>query len=75
MQAVVYDVNVTDGSYIAIGYGHSMINTDMVYWGCNGQTWYQQDMHGFDHIKPYFEPYNEYNTTYYYNATSKVGHF
>ena len=75
MQAVIYNVDVLNGSFIAIGYGHSMINTDMVYWGSNGEFFYQQDLHGYNHTKPYVEPYNAYNTTYYYNATTKVGHF
>ena len=33
---IKFNVKVRDGSYIAFGWGSSMRNTDMVYWGANG---------------------------------------
>jgi hypothetical protein len=36
LQVVIYDVCVQPNSYMAIGYGTSMTDTDMVYWGANG---------------------------------------
>ena len=38
MGMVVYDVCVQPDSYLAIGYGTSMTDTDMVWWSANGLT-------------------------------------
>ena len=36
MQALVFNVYVKANSWFAIGYGHSMYNTDVVFWAANG---------------------------------------
>lgn len=60
MEKVVYDVLVMDKSYIAIGYGTTMTNTDMVSWNANGLSSYQQDMYGIGEITPTTDATNAY---------------
>lgn len=76
MDAYVFNVDVLEGAYFAIGYGHSMIDTDMVYWGCiNTTAFNQKDMWGYAHTVPIIETYNTYNTTMVFNDTSKACQF
>lgn len=39
---VQYDAIVMAGTYLSIGYGTDMTNTDMVFWGANGASSVQQ---------------------------------
>ena len=36
MDTLVYEANVPFGSYVSVGYGSSMTNTDMCFWSANG---------------------------------------
>ena len=35
-KTIVFNVDVTFGSYVAVGYGDTMTNTDMCFWSANG---------------------------------------
>ena len=37
-KTIVYNVNVTLGTYVAVGYGDSMTDTDMCFWNGNGAS-------------------------------------
>ena len=61
---VQYDVFVAQNSYVAIGYGTSMTNTDMVYWANNGSSSVQEDMYSTTNKTPSFDAVNSYQTTF-----------
>jgi len=44
-KTIVYNVNVVSGTYVAIGYGPSMTDTDMVFWNADGANSIQTDMY------------------------------
>jgi DOMON domain len=59
----VYDVMVMQNTYLAIGYGTSMTNTDMAFWGANGAQSVMNELYGTGHTKPSVDATNAYNTT------------
>jgi hypothetical protein len=61
---VQYDVIVMPNSYIAIGYGNSMTNTDMCYWGANGASSLQEDLYSTSESFPSIDAVNAYTTTF-----------
>jgi len=65
-------VYVRANSYFAIGYGHNMFNTDMVFWGANNTDSQQLDLFSTGHYEPSIDPINVYNTTYIVNADGSV---
>lgn len=69
---VVYDVLVMAQSYLAIGYGTSMTNTDMCYWGSNGASSLQEDLWSTGNTAPTVDAVNEYTTTFVVNADNSV---
>lgn len=60
---VQYDVIVMNNTYLAIGYGTSMTDTDMIYWGANGASSVQQNLWATGHSTP-VEQTNAYTTTF-----------
>lgn len=73
---MVYDVFVVANSWIAIGYGSSMTNTDMVWWSNGGETNLQQtDLYGTGHVTPSVDPVNAYTTTMSFNTTDSSATF
>ena len=65
----MYNANVVFGSYVAVGYGYSMTNTDMCFWSANGATSIQEDLYSTGHSKPAVDLNNAYTTTMSVTAT------
>ena len=42
---IVYNANVTTGSFAAVGYGKSMTDTDMCFWSAKGASSIQEDLY------------------------------
>jgi hypothetical protein len=61
-----------DQSYIAIGYGTAMANTDMCYWGANGSGSLQQDLWSTGNKQPTVDAVNAYTTSFVVNADNSV---
>ena len=72
LDAVVYDVCVQPNSWLAVGYGTSMTNTDMVWWSANGDASEQLDLYSTGHKKPATDAVNSYNTTFTVNEDGSV---
>lgn len=51
-------------SYLAIGFGESFVNTDVVFWGANGTFGIQEDMFATNLNQIYEDAQNAYNTTF-----------
>lgn len=65
LDAVVFDVLLKDKSYVALGFGKSLQNTDMVYWGANGDDSQQLDMFAESHeTLPLIDAANNFETTF-----------
>jgi len=60
---VVFDVCVHNNMYLGIGFGESMENTDMVYWGANGDNSMVLDLYSTQNAMPTVDSVNVYNTT------------
>ena len=71
---VQYDAYVQPNSWIAIGYGSSMTNTDMVYWGANGNSSLQEDLYSTTESRPAIDTINSYTTNYVVEVDNSV-HF
>ena len=71
---VQYDVLLQPDSYLAIGYGASFENTDVVYWAANGTHGVQQDMFAYSPLAIEADARNAYSTTYQVLADNSV-HF
>jgi hypothetical protein len=69
---VIYNVVVMPGTYLAIGYGTSMTNTDMAFWGANGASSVMYDMYSTGHTKPAIDTVNSYTTTFNVLANGSV---
>ena len=50
------------GSWIAIGYGTTMLNTDMAFWNANGTSSMMLDMYSTGHGVPTTDLLNNYIT-------------
>ena len=61
-----------DQSWVAIGYGSTMTNTDMVQWSANGASSSQADLYGTGDSYPNTDPNNAYTTTFTVNPDSSV---
>ena len=70
--AVIYDVCVQPNSWLAIGYGTSMTNTDMVWWSANDAASEQRDLYSTGHKTPSTDAVNAYTTTFTVNADGSV---
>jgi len=44
-QTILYNVNVSQGTYVAVGYGNSLIDTDMTYWNGDGANSTHKDLY------------------------------
>lgn len=60
---IQYLANVTQNSYLAVGYGTDMTNTDMVSWIANAASSTQQDMYSVTEQAPTVLPINSYTTS------------
>jgi len=69
---VVYNVCVQPNSWLAVGYGTSMTNTDMVWWSANTTSSQQLDLYSTGETTPLIDPVNCYNTTYNINLDNSV---
>lgn len=69
---VIYNVVVMPGTYLAIGYGTTMTNTDMAFWGANGLSSHMYDMYATSNSKPAIDAVNSYNTTFTVLANGSV---
>ena len=72
-QKIVYNAHVAKGSYLGIGYGPNMSNTDMVAWeaGTNATTSTVQDLYSTEEGRPSLDTVNAYNTS----STTENGEF
>jgi hypothetical protein len=61
---IQYNVVVMPNTYLAIGYGTSMTNTDMAFWGANGTASVMYDMYSTGNKSPSIDSVNSYNTTF-----------
>ena len=69
-QNILYTAKVPNGSYLSVGYGTSMFNTDMILWSANGASSKQQDMYSTGHYNPsYSSKRNAYTTKFTYDDT------
>jgi len=69
---IVYNVNVTSGTYVAVGYGTSMTDTDMCFWNGNGASSIQEDLYATGESTPAVDSVNAYtsNSTVTLTGTS-----
>jgi len=70
--SVVYDVCVNANTYLSIGYGSSMTNTDMVYWGANGASSQVLDLWSTGHSTPSTDNPSAYTSTFTVNSDGSV---
>jgi hypothetical protein len=61
---VQFNVVLDPNSYLAIGFGESFVNTDVVFWGANGTFGIQEDMFATNPNQIYEDAKNAYNTTF-----------
>jgi len=62
---IVYNVNVTTGTYVAVGYGTSMTDTDMCFW--NATT--QEDLYAIGETTPSVDSVNAYTSNFTVTTT------
>jgi len=60
---VQYNAIVMPNTYLAIGYGTTMENTDMAFWGANGADSVMYDMYATGNKLPSIDTVNSYTTT------------
>lgn len=61
---IYFIARVLENSYIALGYGSSMTNTDMVVWVADGESSYQTENWAIGHDLPATDSINVYSTTF-----------
>ena len=69
---IVFDVLVMNNSYVGIGYGNQMTNTDLVFWSANGTESFCQDLWGYAKRKPLIDTYNAYTTKFTVNEDESI---
>ena len=61
---ILYIANVTATSFLAMGYGSNMVNTDMVAWIADGPASYQSDLYSVQEQEPTVLAINSYTTSF-----------
>jgi hypothetical protein len=57
---------------MAVGYGTTMTNTDMVWWSANTTSSQQLDLYSTGETTPTTDAVNAYNTTFIINSDNSV---
>jgi len=60
---IQYIANVTQNSFLAVGYGTTMIDTDMVAWIADGSSSFQQNLYSTGETDPTVLTQNTYTTS------------
>ena len=66
---VRFIVAVPKNHYVAIGYGVTMTNCDMVAWQANGASSTVLDLYSLNHQTPATDSVNNYVTNFTYNSS------